>query len=145
MTLPWPNFAHGDRVISAKPRGAARILSDLRIEDPAGMSRRIGIDLALISRGSWGRGSESVERTLGVWFVKWRYDPYPWEASAALFSNALPIYGRQPRGAQRAFEQALEDYEMNGASKVRVLLKKVRAPLKMTVTRQRAFFSLTLR
>jgi hypothetical protein len=93
MTLPWPNFAHGDRVISAKPRGAARFLSDLRIEDPAGMSRRIGIDLALISRGSWGRGSESVERTLGVWFVKWRYDPYPWEASAALFSNALPIYG----------------------------------------------------
>src|SRR4051812_8530498 len=22
MTLPWPNFAHGDRVISAKPGGA---------------------------------------------------------------------------------------------------------------------------
>jgi hypothetical protein len=34
---------------------------------------------------------------------------------------------------------------MNGGSKMRVLLKKVRAPLKMTLARQRAFFSLTLR
>ena len=31
MTLPWPNFAHGDRGISAKPRGAARFLSDLHM------------------------------------------------------------------------------------------------------------------
>ena len=25
MTLPWPNFAHGDRIISAKFRGTARL------------------------------------------------------------------------------------------------------------------------
>src|SRR3954468_21839386 len=31
MTLPWPNFAHGDRGKSAKPRGAARFLSDLHM------------------------------------------------------------------------------------------------------------------
>ena len=29
MTLPWPNFAHGDQVISAKCRGTARFLSHL--------------------------------------------------------------------------------------------------------------------
>jgi hypothetical protein len=31
MTLPWQIFAHGDRGISAKPRCAARFLSDLHM------------------------------------------------------------------------------------------------------------------
>ena len=31
MTLPWPNSAHGDRVISAKCRGDRTVLSDLRM------------------------------------------------------------------------------------------------------------------
>jgi hypothetical protein len=31
MTLPWADFAHGDRVMSAKPRGAGRFLSDLHM------------------------------------------------------------------------------------------------------------------
>jgi len=44
MTLPWPNFAHGDRGISAKPRGAARFLSDLHM-------CRVGDGLA-----GWGGG-----------------------------------------------------------------------------------------
>ena len=54
MTLPWPNFAHGDRGISAKPRGAARFLSDLHM-------CRVGDGLA-----GWGGGIRTSAYKIGI-------------------------------------------------------------------------------
>ena len=61
MTLPWPKFAHGDRVISAKPRGAAQFLSDLHM-------RHVGDRLT--GWGGWIRTSAFQNRNsprLSAW------------------------------------------------------------------------------
>ena len=42
-----------------------------------GLRRVAGRSIWRLSRGSWGRVAKALNEMLAVWFVKWRYDPYP--------------------------------------------------------------------